>query len=249
MGSQRVIAVRNTKTVYRDEDRCIKVFNQNFSKADILNEALNQARIEETGLHIPKVLEVSVFEGKWAIVSEYISGKTLEQLMQQHPEKKEEYLQLLVDLQLRMHHEHCPLLNRQKDKIARRISESELDATTRYALHARLENMPKRHKVCHGDFNPSNIVITAQGIPYILDWSHASQGSGAADAAITYLQLRIAGDDEGAAKYLEFFCAGSGMNREYFFSWIPVVAAAKSVRCLPDKRDLWLKWVGVSSYD
>ena len=48
MNLDRIIAVRNNKTVYRDGDRCLKVFNEGYSKADVLNEALNQARIEET---------------------------------------------------------------------------------------------------------------------------------------------------------------------------------------------------------
>lgn len=76
MNLDRIIAVRNNKTVYRDGDRCLKVFNEGYSKADVLNEALNQARIEETGLNIPKVLEVTVIDGKWTIVSDYIKGKT-----------------------------------------------------------------------------------------------------------------------------------------------------------------------------
>ena len=53
MKLDRVIAVRNNKTIYRDGDKCVKVFNENYSKSDVLNEALNQARIEETGLNIP----------------------------------------------------------------------------------------------------------------------------------------------------------------------------------------------------
>ena len=80
MKLDRVIAVRNNKTIYRDGDRVIKVFNKEYSKADVLNEALNQARIEETGLNIPKILEVTMIDGKWAIVSELIKGKTLAQL-------------------------------------------------------------------------------------------------------------------------------------------------------------------------
>ena len=50
-----VIVSKSNKTVYRDGDRCIKVFHSEFSKADVLNEALNQARIEQTGLNVPKV--------------------------------------------------------------------------------------------------------------------------------------------------------------------------------------------------
>ena len=116
MKLDRVIAVRNNKTIYRDGDRCVKVFNEDYSKADVLNEALNQARIEETGLNIPKILEVTMVDGKWAIVSEYIKGKTLAQLMEEDVEKKDEYLELLVDLQLSVHTKKCPLLNKLKDK-------------------------------------------------------------------------------------------------------------------------------------
>ena len=45
MKLDRVIAVRNNKTVYRDGDKCVKVFNESDSKSDVLNDALNQARI------------------------------------------------------------------------------------------------------------------------------------------------------------------------------------------------------------
>ena len=54
--ADRMIAVRTGKTVYRDGETVLKVFDSDYSKADILNEALNQARIEETGLNIPKIL-------------------------------------------------------------------------------------------------------------------------------------------------------------------------------------------------
>ena len=100
MKLDRIIAVRTGKTVYRDGDRVIKVFDSDYSKADILNEALNQARIEETGLAIPKVLEVTMIDGKWAIITEYIEGKTMAELMKENPDKFDEYLDQFVDLQL-----------------------------------------------------------------------------------------------------------------------------------------------------
>ena len=162
-----IIAVRKNKTIYRDGDQCIKVFDEHFSKEDVLNEALNQARIEGTGLNIPKVLGVNMIDGKWAIVSEFIEGKTLAQLIEEDPDNKDDYLSLLVDLQLEMHSKTCAHLNKLKDKMNRKISESTLDATTRYELHTRLEGMPKHNKVCHGDFNPSNIIIAENGTPYI----------------------------------------------------------------------------------
>ena len=68
------------KKLYRDGDRLIKSFDESYSKAGILNEALNQARVEETGLNIPKVLGVTVVDGRWSLIWEYIEGETLESL-------------------------------------------------------------------------------------------------------------------------------------------------------------------------
>lgn len=249
MKLDRVIAVRNNKTVYRDGDKCIKVFDEHFSKADVLNEALNQARVEETGLNIPKILEVTTIDGKWAIISEYIKGKTLAQLMEENPEKKQEYLEMFVDLQIKIHSKKCPLLNKLKDKMNRKITQTELDATTRYDLHTRLEGMPKHDKVCHGDFNPSNIIVTEDGTPYVLDWSHATQGNASADAARTYLLFWLNGDIEGAAAYLDLFCAKSNTEKQYVQKWMPIVAASQSVKGNEKEREFLLSWANVVDYE
>ena len=248
MKLDRVIAVRNNKTVYRDGDRAIKVFNAEYSKADVLNEALNQARIEETGLNIPKILEVTMIDGKWAIVSEFIKGKTLAQLMEENPDKKEEYIEFLVDLQMSVHAKTAPLLNKLKDKMNRKISQTELDATTRYDLHTRLESMPKPNKVCHGDFNPSNIIVTDDGTPYILDWSHATQGNASADVARTYLLFWLNGDINGAEFYLNTFCKKSDTAKQYVQKWMPIVAASQSVKGNEREREFLMSWVGVVDY-
>ena len=248
MTMERIIAVRNKKTIYRDGDKCIKVFNEDYSKADILNEALNQARIEETGLHIPRILEVTSLDGKWAIVSEYIKGKTLAQLMQENPDEFEKYLTIFVDLQLEMHSKTCPMLNKLKDKMNRKISQTELDATTRYDLHTRLESMPKHNKVCHGDFNPSNIIIAEDNTPYILDWSHATQGNASADAARTYLLFWLNGEIEHAEQYLNLFCKKSDTAKQYVQKWMPIVAASQSVKGNANEREFLLSWVNVVDY-
>lgn len=249
MNLDKVIAVRNNKTVYRDGDKCVKVFNAEYSKADVLNEALNQARIESTGLNIPKILEVTMIDGKWAIVSEYIEGKTLAEMMDADPANKEKYVELLVDLQMQVHAKTCPLLNKLKDKMNRKIAETDLDATTRYELHTRLEGMPKHNKVCHGDFNPSNIIITEDGTPYILDWSHATQGNASADVARTYLLFCLQGDEEGAKFYLNTFCHKSDTAKQYVQKWMPIVAASQSVKGNDHERDFLLGWVDVVDYE
>ena len=249
MSLDRIIAVRNNKTVYRDGDKALKVFDQTYLKSDVLNEALNQARVEETGLRIPKILGVTMTDGKWTIISEYIKGKTLSDLMVEKPEKKEEYLNLFVDLQLEMHSKTCPGLNKLKDKMNRKISQTDLSATVRYDLHTRLESMPKHNKVCHGDFNPSNIIISEDGTPYILDWSHATQGNASADAARTYLLFWLDGNIEGAKRYLELFCEKSNTAKQYVQKWMPIVAASQTLKGNEREREFLQSWIDVVDYE
>ena len=246
---REIIAERKHKKIYRDGARCIKVFDSDYSKADILNEALNQARIEETGLNIPKILGVEIVDGQWAIEYEFIEGKTLAALMEEKPEKLDEYLELFVDVQLDIHSRKAPMLNRLRDKMNRKINETTLDATTKYDLHTRLEGMPKHKKVCHGDLNPSNIIVTPEGTPYIIDWAHATQGNASADVARTYLLFCLEGKKELANKYLELFCKKSDTARQYVQKWMPIVAASQSVKGNEHEREFLLSWVDVVEFE
>ena len=247
--NDNIIAARNIITVYRENDRAIKVFNEGYLKSDILNEALNQSRVEESGLNVPKLLEVTKIDNKWAIVSEFIDGKTLEQLMNENPDKMDYYLDKFVDIQLCVQSKKAPLLNKLKDKMNRKISEADIDATIRYELHTRLESMPKHTKICHGDFCPSNIICGNDGKDYIIDWSHATQGNASADAARTYLLFCLDGRQDLANQYLVLFCSKSDTARQYVEKWLPIVAASQSVKGKTEERDFLMKWVDVVDYD
>ena len=249
MNLDHVIATRKTKTIYRDGERCIKLFNSNYSKADILNEALNQARVEEVGLNIPKILEVSNHEGKWAIVSEFIEGTTLSHLMRDDPDNRDKYLEMLVDTQLLIHSRRCPLLSRLKDKMNRKILSADLEPVTRYELLIRLEGLPTHDKLCHGDLCPSNLILTPEGKIYIIDWAHATQGNASADAARTYLTFHLSGDGDTAEKYLDLFCLKSGTDKRYVQKWMPIVAASQSVKGNLEERDFLLRWANVADYE
>ena len=133
--------------------------------------------------------------------------------------------------------------------MTRMIASSDLDATSRYDLHNRLERMPKHSNVCHGDFNPSNIIITEDGTPYIIDWAHASQGNASADIARTYLLFWLNGDIDGAKKYLDLFCRKSNTEKQYVRKWMPIVAAAQSVKGNEKEREFLLSWVNDVDYE
>lgn len=244
----KLIHTSKGKKLYRDGDKLIKSFDESYSKAGILNEALNQARVEETSLNIPKVLGVEVIEGKWSLMWEYVEGDTLEELMQKHPEKTDEYLDFFVDLQIKMSKENVPLLGHLRDKMHAKISASAFPATVRYDLHVRLDGLPRHRKLCHGDFQPSNVIIAKDSTPYIIDWSHATQGNGSADAARTYLLFKLQQKDDLAEKYLKLYCTKTDTAIQYVQRILPIVAASQSVKNKPEEAEFLAKWVNVCDW-
>lgn len=249
MEVDKILAERPHKRIYKSGNFVVKEFDEEFAKSDILNEALNQARVEETGLRIPQLEEVTKIDGKWAIVVDYIEGKTLAEIMKNDRDNLEMYMEKFVDIQIETLSKRAPLLNKLKDKMSRKISQTNLDATTRYELHTRLEGMPTHNKVCHGDFNPSNIIITPAGDYYVLDWSHATQGNASADAARTYLLFSLEGDKEAAEMYMKMFCEKTDTAKQYVQQWLPIVAASQSVKGNAEERDFLLKWIDVVDYE
>ena len=115
-----------------------------------------------------------------------------------------------------------------KDKLARQINSlKDLDATTRYELLTRLESMPKHNKVCHGDFNPSNVIVGKNGKMTVVDWEHATQ---------------------------VFVCVFVSMKyhfdtaRQYVQQWLPIVAAAQLTKDNELEKDFLMKWIDVIDY-
>ena len=245
----RAIAVRNTKTVYRSGDKSVKLFIENYPKPSILNEALNLARVEEVGLNIPKLQEVTTIDGRWAIVSEYVEGKNLETLMAENPEKKAEYMDMFVKLQLEvLSHEAPAMLNKLKEKMKRKIGEDDLNETIKYELNTRLASMPTHSKLCHGDFNPSNVILKDNGDLYIIDWAHVTAGNASADAARTYLVFWINGKIDDAEKYLDLFAEKSGIDKQNIQRWIPIVAASQLSKGNEKEREFLMQWIDVIEY-
>ncbi|MBE6674902.1 MAG: DUF1679 domain-containing protein [Ruminococcaceae bacterium] len=249
MKLENVILEREDKQVYRDGNLKIKVYGEEFSKVNVLVSALNQAKIEETGLNVPKLHSVTTIDGKWVVVTDYIEGTPLDVLMSEHPEKEDEYLQKFVDLQNLVHTKKSSGLLKIKEKMNAKIEQTDFDDATKFELQARLAGMPNHDKLCHGDFNPSNIIVTDNGEMYIIDWSHATQGNASADVARTYLLFNLDGKRELAEKYLSLFMKKTGISRSYYMRWIPIVAASQTVKEKEKEKELLSSWVNVVDFE
>ncbi|MDM8300621.1 phosphotransferase family protein [Collinsella tanakaei] len=225
------LARRGNKVVYDLGDKIVKVFNETKPVSDVFNEALNLARINECGIRSPRALEVTQIEdGGWALVTSKVPGTTLAEKMVAEPARFYEYLEQFVDLQIEIHSFRSPLLPRQRDKYARMINSlEELNASTRYDLLQRLDGMKLETNVCHGDFNPTNVIVGDDGQLYVCDWAHATQGAPAADAAMTYLLFALQ-DKQQADAYLELYCDRADEPVQIVRSYLSIVAASELAR-------------------
>lgn len=240
---------RGNKVVYDCGDRIIKAFNASKPESDVFNEALNLARIQETGIRVPKILEVSKSEEGWALATEKVPGVTLDERMRSDRKNIDAYLEQFVRLQLEINGHTAPLLNRQCDKYTRMINGlTDIDATTRYELLQRLDGMKVESKVCHGDFNPTNVIVGDDGLLYVCDWPHATQGAPAADAAMSYLLFALE-DLDLADAYLLLFCKMADMPIQVVRRWASIVAASELARHRDPASEKFLRsWIDVTDY-
>ena len=252
MELKKFIAHGDIYDIYECDDKAINIYNKPEYKEKCLYAALTHARCETTLVNsfikTPILHEVSVIDGKWAICFDFIKGKTLQQLMDENPDKMDTYLSQFVDIQMEIHAQYMPLLSKWKDKLARQIkSLAAIDEIKKYDLQERLNNkMPPHLKLCHGNFAPKNVIINDEGT-FVINWSGARQGNASADVARTYLLLSL-NQPEIADDYLDKYCEKSGTSKQYVQSWLPIVAAAQLIKGREEEKELLMRWIDVVDY-
>lgn len=248
MKLENLIAHGNGIDVFKNGDIAVKVFKENQPKTVVLYEAITQARIEETGLPVPKIVEVSKIDGEWAISMELIEGETMDSLMKKNPDHMEQYIEEMVDLHLLIHSKRSPQLVKLKDQLRMDIeSLTCIDNTKKYELLTKLDSMPKHTKLCHGNFSPLNIIKKEDKI-YLIDWIAATQGNASADVATTYLLLTLE-NPKAAELYMDLFCQKTQTKKQYVQAWLPIVAAARLTKGIQEETELLMKWIDVVEYE
>ncbi len=242
-----VLVERNEKIVYQDGNRVVKAFVPSKPASDVFNEAVNVARVVEAGVRAPKVLEVSqTADGSWALSTEYIPGTTLRKKMDEAKDDAEMHalLEKFVDLQVEVQNTPAPgLLNSQRAKFKQMVDkDKEIDPTSRYELEMRADQMTGHKFICHGDFNPSNVILGDDGQTYVCDWAHVTRGLPEADAAMTYILFKMYHADQ-AELYLDLYSEKADMPKQKIMYWVPVVAAAELARGRKDSEEMLKSFV------
>lgn len=245
-----VLMERTDKVVTRDKDTVLKIFGPNYKVSAILNEAMNEARAAETGLPVAKVLEVCKLRDHWCIRREFIEGKTLAEVMDEDRKNLTKYLKEFVAIQCEIFSKTSGRMGNLADKLDKQISASPLPKENRYDLHMKLQSLSRGKSLCHGDFNPSNVIITPSGDWRVIDWSHVRLGDPLADVARTYLLFWLSGHIAAAEKYMTLACEALKARVSDVQKWLPIVAAAESSKEQnPKNHELLLHWASVVDYE
>ena len=241
-----VLLERTDKVVTKDKGTVLKVFGPSYKVSAILNEAMNEARAAETGLPVAKVLEVLKIRDHWCIRREWIEGETLADVMAKDKKNLAKYLKEFVAIQCEIFKKTSERMGNLADKLDKQISASPLPRETRYDLHMKLQSFPRGKALCHGDFNPTNVIITPKGDWRVIDWSHVRLGDPLADVARTYLLFWLSGHVAAAEKYMALACEALKAKLADVQKWLPVVAAAESSRDQTQKNhELLVHWASV----
>lgn len=236
--------------VLRQDGVAYKIFDKSFDHTQIFYEAMLQVMASEAGIRVPEILGVEQVDDRFAVLSEYIEGKTVLELMDENPAKKDYYLDLLADTQLSIHSHTVSDIKKLKHKIEREIKKAPyLDEIKKYELETRLASMPEHNKLCHGNFGPENVIIDEMDKIIVLDWVAAARGNATADVAKTYLKLTLI-STELAERYISLFCGKTDIKRQYVYEWLPLTAACglNEKNLSEREKAVLLSWLDVVDY-
>ncbi len=226
MNLDNPIAKGNTAKIYLSENKVIKVFNDFLPDNESIKEANKQKYAYSCGLPVPKVLDVTVINGKQAIIMEYVKAESLGDLFIKNQEQAEYYLNTSVDVQLKIHNIIPNDIEPMHDKLYRQIEAvTIIDDGQKVNLLKKLESFTFESRLCHGDFHLFNL-LKADNQIVVIDWVDSSAGDPRADVYRTYL-LYSQFSSELAEVYLRLYCDKSGLERTGIFQWAPIIAGAR----------------------
>ncbi len=169
----------------------LKLFREGWPPEAAEHEAAVAERLYAAGVPSPMVRGVVEVEGRNGVVYERVTGPSLEDVLREKPWQLAHAVRLLAETHAAVHARPAPDATPLREQLDRRIRKAGAPAHLRDAALRRLETLPNGEALCHGDFHPGNVLLSARG-PLVIDWENETRGDPLADVARTELLLRMA---------------------------------------------------------
>jgi aminoglycoside phosphotransferase (APT) family kinase protein len=239
-----LIGIGRTAEVYAwGSDRILKLYRADMPPEWVSLEARVGRIAFDAGLAAPAVGELLQMDGRTGLIYERITGPSMLDSLARGPWTLLRCARQFAEVHAAMHACRRPELPAQRAALIRAIGHapSLVEPTRRRALEA-LSHLPDGDAVCHGDYHPDNIILSARG-PIVIDWMTATHGNPAADVARTVLLFRVAVLPAGMragkrimtqlfrrvflARYLQAYRRLRPVADAEIRAWTPVLAAAR----------------------
>jgi uncharacterized protein (TIGR02172 family) len=167
------------------QDRVLKLCLPWRPVTDVQREFAVTQAIHGAGVPAPAAFEMVAIGDRHGIVFERIHGPSLVRQVETRPWKVFAAARQLAELHAGLHALPVPAnLPSQRQKIEALLDGGNFSPAEQEIARRQLARFPPEDCVCHGDFHPGNILLTARG-PMIIDWSSATRGYALADVART----------------------------------------------------------------
>jgi uncharacterized protein (TIGR02172 family) len=266
------IAYGRTAEIYTwHQGQVLKLFYDWFGLENIETEAKNSRAVHASGQPTPTVSEIIRVNERYGLVYERVYGDTMWKMLQRRPWNAFRYGWRMAELQVALHTSTIPAdLPSQRQILENNIYHAEaLPAPLRLKALAALETMPDGNQLCHGDFWPSNILMTAKG-EIIIDWFRASRGNPLADLARTtnlalgfrtrqiqrpFLSYGSTKSSQIKNSLFQVFCQICYPTYIYYYfrlcpgekdeyrRWLPIIAAARLSDNIPELEKMLIAQV------
>jgi len=260
---EKPFAVGATAEIYAWENgQILKLFREWVSADAVQTEARTARLVHASGAPVPAVGEIVEFDGRMGLLYERIDGRSMLAALTAQPWRLVHFARQLAGLQADLHSRVVPAgMPAQRGRMQRKIERAEvLSPATRQQVLALLDTLPAGNQLCHGDFHPDNVLLTARG-PVIIDWIDATAGHPLADVARSSLLTSFAQPPAGGtidwkirlarrwlhSAYLAHYRRLHPFAAEELTHWRLVNAAARLSENVPEEAAL-LAFVGRVSY-
>jgi aminoglycoside phosphotransferase (APT) family kinase protein len=187
-----LIAEGRTAQVYAlGDDRVVKVLRTGFPDEQGNAEALAARLADGAAIGAPAFFGTTRVDGRFGLIYERVEGESMLEHLTARTGSSGSLATTLGTLHAAMHQASGHALPPFRAAI-----EAALGGSARHAGKGavgvalrRLHRLPEGTAICHGDFHPGNVMMTASG-PRVIDWLTASSGPPAADVARTLFLLR-----------------------------------------------------------
>ncbi len=214
--------------------------------------------IAGTTLPTPRMVDSREVGGRQGIIYERVNGPSMLKLISSRPWLVLRMARQFAELHTLIHRQAGKGLIPLRPSLKMSIEQAELPADLRARALGILEKLADYDRLCHFDFHPDQVLMTANG-PVIIDWMTALQGDPLADVARTSVLFLVGQVPYGGGamralvnlyrgffyraylgRYLEL---NRGRTRDEIQRWMIPIAAARLQEAIPGEREALIKLI------